>query len=98
MSLGVGGQAQGIVTIGVCGVNGLLCADVVLLVVESNRFQWPTLSRNAEPNFSSLMLGFIRAVRSPDLNTTDKAQLAKKHKAFGDRYTCNIYSTLRQQA
>ena len=97
MSLGVG-QAQGIVTIGVCGVNGLLRADVELLVVESNRFQWPALSRNAEPNFSSLMLDFIRAVRSPDLNTTDRAQLAKKHTAFGDRCTCNPYYTLWQQA
>ena len=51
MSLEVG-QAQGIVTVDVCGVNGLLCADVELFLVENDRFQRPALSRNAGPNFS----------------------------------------------
>jgi hypothetical protein len=64
------GQALGIVTVDVCGVSGLLCAEVKLLVVEDDRFQWPALSCNAEPNFSSLILDFIRTVRSPDFNTS----------------------------
>ena len=38
MSLEVG-QAQGIATVDVCGVNGLLCADIELFLVESDRFQ-----------------------------------------------------------
>ena len=77
MSLEVG-QAQGIVTVDFCGVNGLLCADVELFFVENDRFQWLALSRNAEPNFSSLMLDFIRTVRSPDFNTSCRESSACK--------------------
>ena len=58
------GQALGIVTVDVCGVSGLLCAEVKLFVVEDDRFQWPALSCNAEPNFSSLILDLNRRVQS----------------------------------
>jgi hypothetical protein len=79
-------QAQGTVTVDVCGVNGLLCADVELFLVENGQFQWPALSRNSEPNFNLLMLGFIQAARSPDLNTSCRqSSTCKKHKAQGLR-------------
>ena len=54
LEAGQAAQAQGTLTVDVCGVNGLLCADVELFLVENDRFQRPALSRNAGPNFRLL--------------------------------------------